>query len=259
MITIDNNKCIGCGQCIEVCPFTVLELRDDGKATCTDKACLACMHCAAICPAQAIRYDDKSAIKESTDKMTENISNDLKILAKQRRSYRRFSKEKISREKITEILEIANWAPSAKNQHPVNWIVVDNTEVLDNIMNVILEFCKQTGRSPELISEYERGNNPVLGINSSVLIGYCMEDALNPACDTSIALTTVELLMQAEGIGTCWGGYLARYANEIPKCRKLIGLPEDATIYAALLFGHPDQNEYSKVPARLNPSKITFV
>ena len=69
----------------------------------------------------------------------------------------------------------------------------------------------------EILSEYENHNNPVMGENAVLLIGVCKDDALNPWQDTAIALAAAELILQAEGVGTCWGGYLTRFVNAIPK------------------------------------------
>ena len=64
MIFIDSLKCTGCGQCTRVCPFTVLQLNQEGKAENTGKKCIACMHCAAVCPTDAITYDSQMCIRD---------------------------------------------------------------------------------------------------------------------------------------------------------------------------------------------------
>ena len=94
MITIDQRKCIGCGQCIQVCPFTVLKRGDGGKAVHTGKPCVACMHCAAVCPKEAITYDGESAVSEKVRPLPEQCSAAVEQLIFQRRSYRRFQKNR---------------------------------------------------------------------------------------------------------------------------------------------------------------------
>jgi NAD-dependent dihydropyrimidine dehydrogenase PreA subunit len=53
-LSICPDSCIGCGDCLEVCPHGVLELRD-GKAAVRDRGlCMECGACARNCPASAI-------------------------------------------------------------------------------------------------------------------------------------------------------------------------------------------------------------
>jgi len=53
-LSFDKEKCIGCGQCAEVCPHGVFDLVDK-KAQITDRdLCMECGACALNCPASAI-------------------------------------------------------------------------------------------------------------------------------------------------------------------------------------------------------------
>jgi len=57
MVKINKEKCDGCGNCVEVCPFGVLEIQN-GKAVVKNlkncKRCGACMH---ACPNNAIEIN----------------------------------------------------------------------------------------------------------------------------------------------------------------------------------------------------------
>jgi NAD-dependent dihydropyrimidine dehydrogenase PreA subunit len=53
VITIDLERCDGCGTCIEVCPENALYLVD-GKAAAHDMLCGECEACVAACPTEAI-------------------------------------------------------------------------------------------------------------------------------------------------------------------------------------------------------------
>ena len=128
-------------------------------------------------------------------------STTVKQLIYQRRSYRRFLKKKVPGDILRAALVAAENAPSAKNEHPVRWIILESEEIRQCIMDWILEYCKENQVSMELISEYANGNNPVMGENAVIIIGICRRNSINPAQDTAIALTTAELLLQAEGIG----------------------------------------------------------
>lgn len=53
MITIDAEKCTGCGACLEVCPTGALYLVD-GKASVDTALCRECEVCMEACPTGAI-------------------------------------------------------------------------------------------------------------------------------------------------------------------------------------------------------------
>ena len=52
--SINQDKCVGCGTCIEKCQFNALELNDDGKAERINESCMGCGLCAYFCPENAV-------------------------------------------------------------------------------------------------------------------------------------------------------------------------------------------------------------
>lgn len=53
-LQLDEEKCKGCGMCINVCPHEVFLMKDD-KAQIVDKdSCMECGACAKNCPFSAI-------------------------------------------------------------------------------------------------------------------------------------------------------------------------------------------------------------
>ncbi len=54
-LTLDPDRCRGCGQCVEVCPHAVFAL-DGGRSAIIDRgACMECGACARNCSHGAIR------------------------------------------------------------------------------------------------------------------------------------------------------------------------------------------------------------
>lgn len=260
MIRIDKQKCIGCKKCVSICPFTVLEMADGKAQLIENKFCLECLHCAATCPKQAISLEEKAGIlDEKVAALPEDFIKLLESHVMTRRSYRHFKENPVERAVLKRALHVASWAPSAKNQHPTNWMVVDSKEIIDQMMQHIVDFVKETGTSPEVLSELEKGNNCVIGTAPTLLLAYAADKTINPLADTSIALTTVELLLQAQGIGTCWAGYLTRFCNAIPQLKELFELPEGNSFYAALMLGYPDKEDYPSIPERAKKQEIKWL
>ena len=58
-ITLDRNRCKGCGSCQDICPIGVYgELDEDRKTTFRDRsACFACNACVTQCPEDALSLD----------------------------------------------------------------------------------------------------------------------------------------------------------------------------------------------------------
>jgi ferredoxin len=53
-LTLDQNKCMGCGTCLFVCPHAVLSLTNGKVEIANRDACMECGACARNCPAEAL-------------------------------------------------------------------------------------------------------------------------------------------------------------------------------------------------------------
>ncbi|MFV0518251.1 MAG: nitroreductase family protein [Aminipila sp.] len=260
MIKINYDKCSGCLECVKVCPFTVIDVEMDKPKVKDNKSCLKCMHCAATCHMDAITSDGKKAVLDREKKeLPEDFPQLLEEHILARRSFRHFKEEPVNREILEHAIELACWAPSAKNEQGTKYIVVDKKETIKYIMDEIIKFAKETGAIPEIVSEYARGNNPVMGTAPTLLLAYAPNTNINPLGDTFIKLTTIELMLQSQGIGTCFAGYLMRLANGVPALKELFMLPENNSFYGALMMGYPENEDYSKIPERVIRQDIRWI
>ncbi|MDO5440285.1 MAG: 4Fe-4S binding protein [Erysipelotrichaceae bacterium] len=51
---VDQNVCVGCGACTDVCPSGAITLNADGKAEVAEDACIDCGACVGTCGSSAI-------------------------------------------------------------------------------------------------------------------------------------------------------------------------------------------------------------
>jgi ferredoxin len=55
---VDNDKCTGCGLCVDVCPVEAISLEDDKAKVAPDK-CTECGQCVEECPNEAISLPEE--------------------------------------------------------------------------------------------------------------------------------------------------------------------------------------------------------
>jgi NAD-dependent dihydropyrimidine dehydrogenase PreA subunit len=51
---VDTEKCVGCGECIDVCPVSVYELQDGKSVVVNEEECVGCESCVEVCEQGAI-------------------------------------------------------------------------------------------------------------------------------------------------------------------------------------------------------------
>lgn len=56
-LSLDQDQCIGCGRCVEVCPHQVFALSGKLAHISSLDACMECGACAKNCPVIAIKVD----------------------------------------------------------------------------------------------------------------------------------------------------------------------------------------------------------
>jgi NAD-dependent dihydropyrimidine dehydrogenase PreA subunit len=54
-IVVDNDKCTGCGTCVDTCPVAVFEVKDGKSVPVKPEECLVCRACEVQCPENAIQ------------------------------------------------------------------------------------------------------------------------------------------------------------------------------------------------------------
>jgi len=54
-ILVDNEKCTGCGTCVDVCPVGVFEINNEKSVPVKTDECLVCRACEVQCPQSAIQ------------------------------------------------------------------------------------------------------------------------------------------------------------------------------------------------------------
>ncbi len=53
-VVVDQDKCEGCEECVEVCPVDVFEMEDGKSNPANAEECLGCESCIEVCEPEAI-------------------------------------------------------------------------------------------------------------------------------------------------------------------------------------------------------------
>ena len=61
---IDEDLCVGCGECVDDCPVGAITLKEDQKAGINEDECIRCGRCHEVCPEEAVRHDSERIPKE---------------------------------------------------------------------------------------------------------------------------------------------------------------------------------------------------
>ncbi|WP_053983495.1 nitroreductase family protein [Niameybacter massiliensis] len=150
-----------------------------------------------------------------------------------RASVRKFKERKVEREKIEKLLQAAMAAPSAGNQQPWEFIVVEAKETL----------CKLSGVSPYARSLAEAPLAIVVLANKKALkyLDYWQQD---------LGAATQNMLLEAVHLelGGVWLG-IAPLEERMQYVSEVFNLPEYLQAYAIVPFGYPanepkPQNRY---------------
>lgn len=109
---VDENKCIGCGICVDICPVNAISIQN-AFAVLDMVSCIRCGKCHDFCPQDAVRHDSERIpidIQENvlkTKQMMKYFETPEEKKAFIERTIKYFNKEKTVAEKtIDEIKKI---------------------------------------------------------------------------------------------------------------------------------------------------------
>lgn len=258
LVTIDHTTCRRDGMCSAVCPPGLFETDGEGFPAFragADQHCIACGHCVAVCAQGSVSHEALPM------EYAPIIDHDLAVsvpalnqLLKSRRSVREFRAEPVPQALVEEVIDAARWAPSAVNRQPVHWLMIQDPAEVKRLAGQVVDYLRRGAtlepRYARYVELWEQGHDPILRNAPHVAVIHAPDEWIWSSVDSTIALTQFELAAVAQGIGTCWAGFLMRAANGHPPLREALGIPMDHSVFGALMYGFP-RYRYHRVPPRL--------
>jgi len=139
-------------------------------------------------------------------------------MIKDRRSIRIYKDEGIPKGKLDKLLEAARLAPSAGNRQNWKFIVVEDEQIKNQLVNA-------------------SNNQAFVGTASYVIAGIGDSVQKWHQVDLAIALEHIALEAVELGLGTCWIGAF----NE-EEVKKILKIPHDKKVVALLTVGVPAES-----------------
>ncbi len=276
---IDADACIGCGECVIVCPSDAIAMKD-GVAVVVGAESLECDHCAAVCPEGAVTVD---SVDESVTRLETVHDADgyvapgeadtaaLVRIMRSRRSCRNYLDRPVPRAVLEDLVKIGITAPSGTNSQLWTFTIVPDRRSVSRLAERVGAFYRRLNRLAENgmaravskvlfkdalgayyrdyyetvregLEEAARGGRERLfhGAPAAILVG-SSPGASCPQEDALLATQNILLGAHAMGLGTCLIGFAVEAIRRDPRIGRAIGLDRGERIYAVIAVGYPDE------------------
>ena len=161
----------------------------------------------------------------------------------ERRSVRAFTPEPVTAEEIRQLLAAAMAAPSAVNQQPWEFYVVQKPEALEALSHTS-PYAGPAGKAPVCIVPCLRTQDLRAPEYTLVDLSAATENLLIKACEL--------------GLGGVWLG-VAPNQKRSQAVAQVLGCPDTLIPFALIPVGHPADKRQPTGPSRYDESRIHWV
>jgi nitroreductase len=147
-----------------------------------------------------------------------------------RRSIRKYTKEPVSEEALREFIRAGMAAPSAGNQQPWHFIIIDMRDLLDAIADIhpYAQMLRQAHTAILVCGDLDLEQHE----------GFWVQDC-------SAATENILLEIADRGFGGVWLGVYPRN-DRVQGIRKLLEIPERVVPFSLIAVGHPAEQKEPK-------------
>jgi len=277
--TIDEESCIGCGECLTVCPSDTITIEDD-KAVVSGEESLGCDHCASICPTDSVTVgfvsDEASSFKTFDNanyylKPGDFDTSGLVRLMRSRRSCRNYTDQEVPLEMLEDLVKIATTAPSGTNCQMWTFTILPTRDAVLSFGERIGKFFKKLNGMAEKatmrflsklfmkdvlgqyyrnyyesvkegLDDFEKGGRDRLFHGAPATIIVAVEKGSStPAADANLATQNILLGAHSMGLGTCLIGFAVEAMGNDKKIQLGVGIPASEKVYSVITVGYPNE------------------
>jgi nitroreductase len=156
-----------------------------------------------------------------------------------RRSIRKYTSAAVGEEALKTVLEAAMSAPSAGNQQPWHFVIIDDRRILDQVPSIHPHslMCREAPVAVLVCGD------PTLERHA----GYWVQDC-------AAATENLLVAVHAGGLGGVWVGVHPR-EDRVIGLRRLLDIPEHVIPFALVPIGHPAEQKPPR-PDRYNDIRL---
>ncbi|MBR5873880.1 MAG: nitroreductase family protein [Oscillospiraceae bacterium] len=158
-----------------------------------------------------------------------------------RRSVRKYTEQKIEPEKIDRMLRAAMQAPSAGNQQPWEFIVIDDKETLVKL------------------ADFSRYAKMLPGAALGIVVLERQTLKYPPLVEQDLGACVQNLMLQAteDGLGTVWLG-ISRGDEREAFVAEMFNLPESVRPYGVVSIGYPEDENANHFVDRYDETRVHY-
>lgn len=263
MITVNQEKCIGCRQCERICHTN--SIRINKNEILIDKfLCSTCTQCIAVCPVQALSWNNIEPQNINSDMLPK--PEQIKEFFKQRRTVRKFKDKPIERRLLEDIAIMSKYAPT--NNYSIDVIIIDEPYLINQLEEECIKFIKRMYSifyKYKIVFNLMRKITPAMNIidkiktertlkrgsifQSAPALIILIADKRIPHTElsTQYSLYNMALYSQTLGLGSCISGAGKMILSRNKRIRKLLNLSTNKDVQGILFLGYRDVNFKNKV------------
>ena len=187
-----------------------------------------------------------------------------------RRSTRRFADRPVEEEKLAQIIEAAEHAPSGGNFRGCHLFVIRSRKALADLARIareafaVMEYDEHTYKSKRnSIVASKKGNYVFHYEPAALIVTADQKSHPNAMADCACALENMMLMANELDLGSCWINQL-HWLDEDPKVREYLsayGLTPEETICGAVAVGYPATEDGlpNRDPGNKEPLAVTWI
>ena len=263
MITINQEKCIGCRQCENICHAGSISFSEN-KFKIDYSTCSTCTQCIAICPVKALSWDYIEAYNINSSILPK--SEQIKEFLKERRSIRKFKNKPVEKAILQDIAVMSKYAPT--NNYDIDIIIVEDKSLINELEKECLAFINRVYKiiyKPKVIFNMMKKITPAANVTDKIKMerilkrGNIFQNApaliiliadsriVHTELSCQYALYNMSLYSEALGLGSCISGSGKSILSKNKKVKGLLNIPDYKKIQGILFLGYPDVNFKNKV------------
>jgi nitroreductase len=158
----------------------------------------------------------------------------------ERRSIRTYTAQAIPEDVIKEVITAAMCAPSAGNEQPWHFVVINERKILDEVPT----FHKHAG----MVKKAPLAILVCADLEKEVHKGFWVQDC-------SAAVENLLIAIADKGLGAVWTGLYPR-EDRVEGMRRLLGIPEHIVPFALIPVGY--SNDKNRPVDRFDASRIHY-